>query len=100
MWWCWAPAMWPWMRPEPPCAWARTRVRIVYRRSSEEMPARTAEIHHAEEEGIEFYLLTAPTRFLGNEKGRLTGMECLRMELGEPDDSGRRETGADEGFRI
>jgi glutamate synthase (NADPH/NADH) small chain len=66
------------------------RVRIVYRRSREEMPARTAEIHHAEEEGIEFYLLTNPIRFTGNEKGRVTGMECLRMELGEPDESGRR----------
>jgi glutamate synthase (NADPH/NADH) small chain len=66
------------------------KVRIVYRRSREEMPARGAEIHHAEEEGIEFYLLTAPTRFTGNEKGRVTGMECIQMELGEPDDSGRR----------
>jgi glutamate synthase (NADPH/NADH) small chain len=66
------------------------RVRIVYRRSREEMPARTEEIHHAEEEGIEFYLLTAPTRFLGDENGHLTGMECLKMELGEPDESGRR----------
>jgi glutamate synthase (NADPH/NADH) small chain len=65
-------------------------VRIVYRRSRDEMPARKAEIHHAEEEGIEFFLLTAPTRFIGNEKGRLTGMECLKMELGEPDASGRR----------
>ena len=65
-------------------------VRIVYRRSREEMPARGAEIHHAEEEGIEFYLLTAPTRFLGDENGRVTGMECLKMELGEPDESGRR----------
>ena len=65
-------------------------VRIVYRRSREEMPARAAEIHHAEEEGIEFYLLTNPTRFLGDEKGRVTGMECIKMELGEPDESGRR----------
>ena len=65
-------------------------VRIVYRRSREEMPARSAEIHHAGEEGIEFYLLTAPTRFIGDEKGRITGMECLKMELGEPDESGRR----------
>lgn len=65
-------------------------VKIVYRRSREEMPARTAEIHHAIEEGIEMYLLTNPTKYLGNEKGRLTGMECLKMELGEPDDSGRR----------
>ena len=65
-------------------------VKIVYRRSRDEMPARAAEIHHAEEEGIEFFLLTNPTEFLGNEKGRLTGMTCLKMELGEPDDSGRR----------
>lgn len=66
------------------------RVRIIYRRSRDEMPARSAEIHHAEEEGIEFVLLTAPTQYLGNEKGRLKGMTCLKMELGEPDDSGRR----------
>jgi glutamate synthase (NADPH/NADH) small chain len=66
------------------------KVRIVYRRSRDEMPARAAEIHHGEQEGIEFYLLTNPVRFIGNEKGRLTGVECLRMELGEPDDSGRR----------
>ena len=66
------------------------KVRIVYRRSRDEMPARSAEIHHAEEEGIEFFLLTAPTKFIGDENGRVTGMECLRMELGEPDDSGRR----------
>ena len=66
------------------------RVRIVYRRSREEMPARKAEIHHAEEEGIELALLTNPTRFISDEKGRLTGMECIKMELGEPDASGRR----------
>jgi glutamate synthase (NADPH/NADH) small chain len=66
------------------------RVRIVYRRSWDEMPARSAEIHHAEEEGIEFFLLTAPTRFLGDENARLTGVECLQMKLGEPDESGRR----------
>lgn len=65
-------------------------VRIVYRRSREEMPARAAEIHHAQEEGIEFFLLTSPVKFQGNEDGRLTGMQCLKMELGEPDDSGRR----------
>ena len=66
------------------------RVRIVYRRSRDEMPARSAEIHHAEEEGIEFFLLTAPTRFLGDENARLIGVECLQMKLGEPDKSGRR----------
>jgi glutamate synthase (NADPH/NADH) small chain len=65
-------------------------IKIVYRRSREEMPARVAEIHHAEEEGIELFLLTNPTRYSGNEKGRLTGMTCLKMELGEPDASGRR----------
>ena len=66
------------------------RVRIVYRRSKDEMPARTAEIHHAEEEGIEFHLLTAPTRFVGDRKGRVVAVECIQMTLGEPDDSGRR----------
>ena len=54
------------------------------------MPARDEEIHHAEQEGIEFNLLTNPVRILGSEEGWVTGMECLRMELGEPDDSGRR----------
>jgi glutamate synthase (NADPH/NADH) small chain len=66
------------------------RVRIVYRRSRAEMPARIEEIHHAEEEGVEFHLLTTPVRFLGNDGGWVTGMECIKMELGEPDDSGRR----------
>ena len=66
------------------------RVRIVYRRSREEMPARAEEIHHGEEEGIEFHLLTAPVRFIGDDGGRVTNMECLKMELGEPDESGRR----------
>jgi len=66
------------------------KVRIVYRRSREEMPARIEEIHHAEEEGIEFFLLTAPIKFLGDDNGWVTGVECLRMELGEPDESGRR----------
>ena len=66
------------------------KVRIVYRRSREEMPARIEEIHHAEEEGIEFFLLTAPIKFLGDDNAWVTGVECLRMELGEPDESGRR----------
>ncbi len=65
-------------------------VRIVYRRSREEMPARIEEIHHAEEEGVQFYLLTAPTRFFGDDNGWVTGFECIKMELGEPDESGRR----------
>jgi len=75
-------------------------VKIVYRRSREEMPARMAEIHHAEEEGIEMFLLTNPTKYLGNDRGRLTGMECLRMELGEPDDSGRRRPVAIKGSEF
>ena len=54
------------------------------------MPARVEEVHHAEEEGIEFHFLTAPTRYIGDEHGRVRAMECLRMELGEPDASGRR----------
>ncbi len=63
---------------------------IVYRRSRVEMPARIEEVHHAEEEGIQFHFLTTPTRFIGDDKGRVKAMECLRMELGEPDASGRR----------
>jgi len=77
-------------------------VKVVYRRSREEMPARAEELHHAEEEKIEFVLLTNPTQFFGDENGRLTGMECLKMELGEPDDSGRRRPVPVEGseFKI
>jgi len=76
------------------------KVRIVYRRSRDEMPARAAEIHHAEQEGIEFMLLTNPVRYLGDERGRLTQMECLRMELGEPDESGRRRPVAVKGSEF
>jgi len=65
-------------------------VRIVYRRSREELPARAEEVHHAEEEGILFQLLTAPVEFEGDERGMVRRMTCLRMELGEPDASGRR----------
>ncbi len=63
---------------------------IVYRRSRKEMPARAEEIEHAEAEGIQFELLTNPVRILGDENGNVTGIECVRMELGEPDESGRR----------
>jgi glutamate synthase (NADPH/NADH) small chain len=63
---------------------------IIYRRSRHEMPAREEEVKHAEEEGIEFHFLTVPTRYIGDDKGRVKAMECLRMELGEPDASGRR----------
>jgi glutamate synthase (NADPH/NADH) small chain len=65
-------------------------VKIVYRRSREEMPARIEEIENAEEEGIRFEFLTSPKRFIGNERRRVKAMECVRMRLGEPDDSGRR----------
>jgi glutamate synthase (NADPH/NADH) small chain len=63
---------------------------IVYRRTRAEAPARIEEIQRAEEEGLKFNFLMAPTRFIGNDDGWLRAMECLRMELGEPDDSGRR----------
>ena len=63
---------------------------IIYRRSRHELPAREEEVKHAEEEGIEFHFLTTPVRYIGDEKGRVKAMECLRMELGEPDASGRR----------
>lgn len=65
-------------------------VYIVYRRSEEEMPARLEEVHHAKEEGIDFRLLEAPVEILGDERGNVTGMKNVRMELGEPDASGRR----------
>jgi glutamate synthase (NADPH) small chain len=63
---------------------------IVYRRTRAEMPARNEEIHHAEEEGVAFQFLTNPVEYLGNDKGWVRAMKCIRMELGEPDDSGRR----------
>jgi len=65
-------------------------VTVVYRRTEKEMPARVEEVHHAKEEGIAFELLCNPTSVLGNEKGWVTGLRCIRMELGEPDESGRR----------
>ncbi len=65
-------------------------VHIVYRRSEAELPARAEEVHHAKEEGILFDLLTNPTKILVDENGWVKGMECIRMELGEPDASGRR----------
>ena len=63
---------------------------IVYRRSETELPARVEEVHHAKEEGIEFRMLTNPTRIIGDEKGWVTAINCVQMELGEPDASGRR----------
>ena len=65
-------------------------VHVVYRRSMDELPARKEEVEHAQEEGIIFDLLNNPTRVLGNEEGWISQVECIRMELGEPDESGRR----------
>ncbi len=75
---------------------ARTALRlgaettIVYRRTEKELPARVEEVHHAKEEGIQFAMLTNPVEILGDEKGWVRAVKCIRMELGEPDESGRR----------
>lgn len=73
---------------------------IVYRRSEAELPARVEEVHHAKEEGIEFKMLTNPVRIIGDEKGWVIGLECVQMELGEPDESGRRSPKAVEGSNF
>ena len=65
-------------------------VYVVYRRGMEEVPTRKEEVHHAQEEEVEFKLLTNPVRVIGDEKGYVTGIECIKMELGEPDEKGRR----------
>ena len=65
-------------------------VTIVYRRSEKEMPARFEEVHHAREEGVIFRMLTNPTAILGDENGFVRAMTCVEMELGEPDERGRR----------
>lgn len=70
---------------EPGC------VSIIYRRSREEIPARAEEVHHAEEEGVIFELLTAPVEIMGDDNQRVRALKCIRMELGEPDSSGRRK---------
>ena len=75
-------------------------VTIVYRRAREQMPARAEEVHHAEQEGVQFKLLTNPTRVIGDERHRVIGMECVRMELGEPDESGRRRPVVMEGSEF
>ena len=75
---------------------ARTAIRlgaettIVYRRTEVELPARVEEVHHAKQEGLEFAMLTNPVEVLGDDKGWVRGVRCIRMELGEPDESGRR----------
>ncbi len=73
---------------------------IVYRRSEQELPARVEEVHHAKEEGIEFKMLTNPVAVLGNEQGWVTGIRCVEMELGEPDESGRRSPIVKEGSEF
>lgn len=86
---------------------ARTAVRLgakevhlIYRRTEVEMPARVEEVHHAKEEGVEFHLLQNPKRILADERGWVRGVECLRYELGEPDDSGRRRPVAIDGSEF
>ncbi|PRR82740.1 NADPH-dependent glutamate synthase [Clostridium vincentii] len=85
---------------------ARTALRlgaeahIVYRRGEEELPARAEEVHHAKEEGVIFDVLTNPTEILHDEKGWVTGMKCVKMELGEPDQSGRRSPMVIEGSEF
>ena len=66
------------------------KVYLIYRRTEKEMPARIEEVHHAKEEGIEFHILQSPKRILGDENSHVKAIECLKFELGEPDDSGRR----------
>lgn len=76
------------------------KVYIVYRRSMDEIPARKEEIHHAVEEGIDFQFLKNPVAIIGDEDGYVTGLECVEMELGEPDASGRRRPVAKEGSNF
>ena len=73
---------------------------IVYRRSEQELPARAEEVRHAREEGIGFNMLTNPVRIIGNDKGNVTGIECVSMRLGEPDASGRRSPEVVEGSNF
>ena len=77
-----------------------SEVHIVYRRSEEELPARVEEVHHAKEEGIIFDLLTNPVEILADDKGWVKGMKCVKMELGEPDESGRRRPVVKEGSEF
>jgi glutamate synthase (NADPH/NADH) small chain len=75
-------------------------VHVVYRRSEEELPARVEEVHHAKEEGIIFNLLTNPVEILTDDKGWVSGMKCVKMKLGEPDESGRRRPEKIEGSEF
>ena len=76
------------------------KVYLIYRRSEAEMPARKEEVHHAKEEGVEFLMLQNAKRVLGDEQGRVNGLECLKYELGEPDTSGRRSPVAIDGSEF
>lgn len=76
------------------------KVYLIYRRTEKEMPARIEEVHHAKQEGVEFHLLRSPKRVLGDENSRVTGIECLKYELGEPDESGRRRPVAIKGSEF
>ena len=76
------------------------KVYLVYRRSEAEMPARKEEVHHAKEEGVEFHMLENAKRVIGDDKGFVTGLECLKYELGEPDASGRRSPVAVKGSEF
>ncbi|MHC4170478.1 MAG: NADPH-dependent glutamate synthase [Planctomycetota bacterium] len=76
------------------------KVYLVYRRTEREMPARIEEVHHAKEEGIEFHILQSPKRIIGDRNSKVTAIECLKYELGEPDDSGRRRPVAIEGSEF
>lgn len=75
-------------------------VKVVYRRALEQLPARIEEYHHAVEEGIEFHFLTNPTEYVGDDNGSLKAVKCIRMELGEPDASGRRRPVPVEGSEM
>lgn len=82
------------------CRLGADSVHILYRRSREEMPARSEEVHHAEEEGIIFKLLCTPLEYLGDDRGMVRQVRCQEMELGEPDDSGRRRPVPKEGSEF
>ena len=85
-----AAGTWRWTRRGRQSASAPGHVYLIYRRGEEEMPARHEELEHAKEEGIELKLLMNPTKIIGDEKGWAKSIECICMDLGEPDESGRR----------
>ena len=89
-----------WTRCGRPAGWGRRTAYLVYRRSEAEMPARVEEVKHAKQEGVQLMCLMNPVEFLGDEKGVLRAMKCVRMELGEPDESGRRSPVVVEGSEF